>query len=195
MTRTSANYSCSFSLFDLLRLDVLRLYRLSHGAQAASPSCLLLWIYVLSPFMAPVLFYRISHYFQLRDMRLLAKICACLNSLLFGIEIASSCSIGPGLFIPHTHGTVIGAWSIGCNVTIFQGATLGAKYLAFDFDRSSRPILGDNVTIGAGSKVLGGISIGSNSVVGANAVVLSDVPSDCVAVGVPAEIKLLSHYT
>ena len=178
----------TYSLIDLLRLDALRVYHLSHGAEGSSPPRLRLCFSLLSPFMVPVLFYRISHFFRLRNMRPIAKLLSCLNFFLFGIEIASSCSIGPGLFIPHPQGPVIGAWSIGSNATIFQGVTLGAKHLAFDFDRSSRPVLGNNITIGAGAKVLGGILIGSNSVVGANSVVISDVPSNCVVVGVPAKI-------
>lgn len=191
---TPGNSNPFHSLLGLLRMDLLRLQRLSNGSQACSSTSLLLWLHLLSPFMLPVLFYRISHFLYLCEMRLLAKLFSCLNAFLFGIEIASSCSIGPGLFIPHPCGTVVGAWSIGCNVTIFQGVTLGAKYLAFDFDQSSRPLLGDDITIGAGAKVLGGISIGSNSIVGANSVVLSDVPSGCIAVGVPAQVKPINSY-
>ena len=112
---------------------------------------------------------------------------------LFGIEIASACSIGPGLFLPHSSGTVIGAWSIGANSTIFHGVTLGAKNLALDFDITSRPVLGDNVTIGAGAKILGGIRIGDNAVVGANSVVLSDIPSNCTVAGVPAKIISINN--
>jgi serine O-acetyltransferase len=145
--------------------------------------------------MVPVLFYRLSYFFRLCNIQVLAKLLTCLNFLLFGIEIASSCSIGPGLFIPHPHGTVIGAWTIGSNATIFQGVTLGAKHLVFDFDRSSRPILGDNITIGAGAKVLGGILIGSNSVVGANSVVISDVPPGSIVAGVPGKIIRLTELS
>ena len=177
-----------YSLLDLLLLDALRVYHLSHGVEFPSSRSFRLWFFLLSPFMVPVLLYRVSHFFQLRNIKALAKMLSCFNFLFFGIEIASSCSIGPGLFIPHPQGTVIGAWSIGSNATIFQGVTLGAKYLVFDFDRSSRPVLLDNIIIGAGAKVLGGILIGSNSVVGANSVVISDVPSDCVVAGVPAKI-------
>ena len=111
-----------------------------------------------------------------------------LNFLVFGIEIAIRCPIGKGLFLPHTQGTVIGAWSIGDNATIFQGVTLGAKGLNFSYDESSRPTLGDGVTIGAGAKVIGGISLGFNSIVGANAVVLHDVAPGSLVVGIPAKV-------
>jgi serine O-acetyltransferase len=195
MSRSYTKDTGSYSLLELLRLDILRVYRLTNGVDLSSPGCFRLWFSLLSPFMVPVLFYRLSHFFRLRKMRFIAKLFGCLNSILFGIEIASSCSIGPGFFIPHPQGTVIGAWSVGANATIFQGVTLGTKHLAFDFDKSSRPVLGDNITICAGAKVLGGISIGSNSVVGANSVVISDVPPDCVAVGVPAKIKNVAYYS
>jgi len=102
--------------------------------------------------------------------------------LINGIEVAAACKIGSGLFIPHTYGTVIGAFSIGANATVFQGVTLGAMHLAFSFDNSTRPMFGDNATLGSGEKVLGGIAIGRNSIVGAYSVVLSDVPSDCLVV-------------
>ena len=193
MTRHYQIDPSSYSLLQLLYLDILRVHRLTHSAETSSHCGLWLWAYLMSPFMLPVLFYRISHFFQLRNMRLPAKLFSCLNFFLFGLEVAPSCSIGPGLFIPHPHGTVIGAWSIGSNLTIFQGSTLGAKYLAFDFDRTSRPVLGDNITIGAGAKILGGISIGSNSVVGANSVVITDFPPGCIVVGIPAEIKGFNH--
>jgi serine O-acetyltransferase len=111
-----------------------------------------------------------------------------LNFFLFGIEIAVRCPIGRGLFLPHTQGTVIGAWSIGENVTIFQGVTLGAKELDFSYLESSRPIVEDGVTIGSGAKVLGGLTLGSSSRIGANAVVLNDIAPGVLAVGIPAKV-------
>jgi serine O-acetyltransferase len=92
------------------------------------------------------------------------------------------------LFLPHTQGTVIGAWSIGENATIFQGVTLGAKDIDFSYQESSRPTVGNNVTIGAGAKVIGGLILGDYARVGANAVVLNDVASGLLAVGIPAKV-------
>jgi serine O-acetyltransferase len=89
--------------------------------------------------------------------------------------------------LPHTSGTVIGAASIGANATIFQGSTLGAKTLVFNYALSHRPKLGSEITVGAGSKILGNICVGDNVIIGANAVVLSDLPANCTAVGIPAK--------
>ncbi len=108
------------------------------------------------------------------------------NLKRYGIEISPRCEIGPGLYLPHTHGTVIGAWQIGENAVIYQGVTLGAKNLDLVFSESLRPNLGDNVTIGAGAKVLGGVRIGNSSTVGANAVVTKDVNDHQTVVGIPA---------
>jgi serine O-acetyltransferase len=110
------------------------------------------------------------------------------NLVLFGLEVTPQCEIGPGIFFPHPSGTVIGAWRIGSNVTIFQGVTLGAKELDMRFDFRLRPEVGDNVVLGAGSKILGGIHIGDNATVGANSVVLDSVEAHGMVAGVPARI-------
>lgn len=89
--------------------------------------------------------------------------------------------IGPGLYIQHGFSSIISAESIGERCWINQQVTIGAE-------RSRRPIIGDNVRIAAGAKVIGGIRIGNNVTVGANAVVVRDVPPDCVVAGVPARI-------
>jgi serine O-acetyltransferase len=93
-----------------------------------------------------------------------------------------------GLYIPHPVGTVIGATKIGHNATILQGVTLGAKEIDISYLPANRPTIGDNVTIGAGAKVLGGIFIGDNVTIGANAVVTKSLPDHVVAAGVPAKI-------
>jgi serine O-acetyltransferase len=118
----------------------------------------------------------------------MARVVSLVNFVVFGIEIALDCDIGAGLYLPHTQGTVIGAWRLGRNVTVYQGVTLGAKELDFSFDGSRRPVVEDDVTIGAGAKVLGPVTLRFGSRVGANAVVLEDVPEGALAVGVPARI-------
>jgi serine O-acetyltransferase len=112
---------------------------------------------------------------MLAGIPLLPRVFSGLNLLLFGLEVTPSCEIGPGIFFPHTVGTVIGASRLGSNVTIFQGVTLGARELDMHFDPSKRPEVGDNVTLGSGCRILGGISIGNNTIVGANAVVVHSV--------------------
>lgn len=146
------------------------------------------WLSMLSPRFLPNLLYRCSYASQHMGIKPLAKLFSLTNFLIFGIEIATVCKIGPGLFFPHTHGTVIGAVSIGDNAVIYQGVTLGAKDLDFTYDVGHRPVVGNDVLIGAGAKVLGGIALGDKVVVAANAVVLSSFPSEVVLGGIPAKI-------
>lgn len=173
-------------LFGLLKLDARRHRKLLGGNTDVSP--LRLYLGMLSPRFAPVLLYRLSYACQRRRLSPLAKLFSLLNFLLFGIEVAVACRIGPGLFFPHTHGTVIGAYSIGSNAVIYQGVTIGARDLDFTYDQTHRPVLGDGVLLGAGAKVLGGISLGDGVTVAANAVLLTSVPDHCVVAGVPAKI-------
>jgi serine O-acetyltransferase len=112
-----------------------------------------------------------------------------LNVTLFGLEVPATLHIGPGLIIAHTNGIVLGAAVIGRNATIYQQVTLGALEADFRFDPALRPVVEDDVILAAGAKVLGAVRIGSGSTVGANAVVLSDVPPAHIAVGVPARVK------
>ena len=99
--------------------------------------------------------------------------------------------IGPGLVMPHSQGTVLGASFIGSNVTIFHQVTLGGKNADFEYNPEKRPHIGSNVTISVGAKILGPLCLGDSCVIGANAVVLCDVPPNTLAVGVPARV---SHF-
>ena len=146
------------------------------------------WKHGFSPRFASVVLIRIAQRLHARGWRRLAKLFSFFNFVVFGIEVPARLEIGPGLVIPHTHGTIIGAAYVGSNVTIYQQVTLGAKLADFAFDPAKRPQVGDNVVITAGAKVLGPVRLGERAVVGANAVVLRDVPADCIAVGVPARI-------
>ena len=176
-----------YTLLTYLTADLRRARVLLHGS-ADGVSGLPLWLGAMSPRFVPVLLCRLAHSLYRLKLGLLAKGVSLLNFFFFGIEIAVRCPIGKGFFLPHTQGTVIGAWSIGDNVTIFQGVTLGAKELDFSYQESSRPTVGNGVTIGSGAKVIGGISLGSNSRVGANAVVLKDVASGALVAGIPAKV-------
>lgn len=170
-------------LFALIKSDLLRLSGYDYPDIAPN-----IWKNVLNPRFFPVLLFRLARYFyESKWLKLLSPLFSWLNVVLFGIEITSRCEIGFGLMIPHSVGTVIGATKIGNNATIFQGVTLGANKLDLAFEATLRPQLGDQVTIGAGAKVLGGILIGDRVTIGANAVVLTTIEANTVAVGIPAK--------
>lgn len=176
-------------LWQLLRADLIRLGE-PDSVEAITK---LSWRQFFNPRFTPVLFFRLARYFYLsRRLRFFSPVFTWLNVFIFGIEITARCEVGPGLFLPHTSGTVVGAAKIGSNVTIFQGATLGAKFADVAFDCNIRPVVGNNVVIGAGAKVLGGISIGDGGIIAANSLVLEDVEAgDCV-IGVPAAVRRFS---
>jgi serine O-acetyltransferase len=173
-------------LRQLLTMDVQR-HRELFGKRPLE-SKFKIWLSMFSPRFIPVLLCRLAYKSHMLGAGVLARIFSLLNFLLFGIEIATTCEIGPGLFFPHTHGTVIGAVSIGRNAIIYQGVTLGAKDLDFTYDASHRPVVGNDVFLGAGAKVLGGLKIGDNVAVAANAVLLESTPDDVVVGGIPAKI-------
>lgn len=170
-------------LIDLIQSDILRLL-----PENENPSTFALWKKAFNPRFFPVFLVRLSRYcFLNKWLKILSPFITWLNVILFGIEFTPRCEIGTGLMLPHTVGTVVGAAKIGSNVTIFQGVTIGAISLDLAFNIDLRPQIGNNVLIGAGAKVLGGISIESDASIGANAVVLQSVPTKVTAVGVPAK--------
>ena len=143
--------------------------------------------HVFAPRFAPVFIFRVSHLLHGLGLGVFAKASSLLNFALFGVEIAVSSDIGSGLYFPHTFGIVLGAKRIGRNATIYHGVTVGAKALDVFHDLSSRPMVGDDVILGSGAKVLGPISIGDGAVVGANAVTTMSVPPRTTVVGIPAK--------
>ncbi len=130
--------------------------------------------------------HRASHWLWHHRARLPARALAELTRALTGVDIHPGAAICPGVFIDHATGVVIGETAeIGADVTIYQGVTLGGTSLD---KRKRHPTVGDRVTIGAGAKILGPITIGPDSTVGANAVVVKPVPPGSVVVGVPGQI-------
>jgi len=116
----------------------------------------------------------------------IAALIRTINLIITGLDAAPGAEIGPGLLIPHPSGIVIGGRvSIGANVTILQHATLGVRQ-AHESGLHEYPTIEDDVIIGAGACVLGGVTVGRRASIGANAVVLSDVPRGAVFAGVPA---------
>lgn len=141
---------------------------------------------LLHPRFLPIVLCRLSRATLILRIPGLPQLFTYANIVLFGLEVTPRCEIGPGLFFPHTHGTVVGAWRIGKNATIYQNVTLGSKRLDMGFETNTRPEVGDDVSLGAGCKVLGGIMIGHRAIVGANSVVLQSVEPGSLVVGVPA---------
>jgi serine O-acetyltransferase len=172
-------------LKELLYADLERQLHLS-GRTDDKASLLRLLCRLPHPRFLPIVLYRSSRAAFLNGLPPLAHLLSYLNQIIFGIEISPRCAIGPGIFFPHTSGTVIGASKLGRNVTIFQGVTLGATQIDMKYDLALRPEVGDFVVVGAGAKVLGGISLGDNVKVGANAVLLRSVPANATVAGVPA---------
>ena len=124
-------------------------------------------------------------------MFFIARLISQISRLITGIEIHPGAKIGKGFFIDHGMGVVIGETTvIGDNCTIYQNVTLGGT----GKDKGKRhPTIGNNVMIGSGAKVLGPFTVGSNSKIAANAVVLSEVPENSTCVGVPARVVKINN--
>lgn len=140
---------------------------------------------LLYPGLHAIWAHRVSHALWRRRLRLLARAGSQLSRWLTGVEIHPGATIGRRFFIDHGMGVVIGETAeIGDDVMLYHGVTLGGRTR----DAGKRhPTLGDGVAVGAGAKILGPVTIGAGSVVGANAVVTRDAPADSILVGVPAK--------
>lgn len=141
-------------------------------------------VFLLYPSVHAIIMYRITHFLYTKNLFFLARLLSQISRFFTGIEIHPGAKIGKGFFIDHGMGVVIGETAeVGDNVTLFHGTTLGGT----GKDKGKRhPTLGDNVIVGSGAKILGPIKIGNNVKIGANAVVLKEVPDDATAVGIPA---------
>lgn len=139
------------------------------------------------PGVHALLAHRIASTLHRAHVPVLPRAIATTTRAVTGIEIHPAAAIGDGLFIDHGMGVVIGETAVvGDDVVLFHGATLGGKAMR----RGKRhPTLGDNVVVGAGARILGPVWVGDGAQIGANAVVLRDVPPLAVAVGVPAVIR------
>jgi serine O-acetyltransferase len=138
------------------------------------------------PGLWALFFYRIAHRFYQMNLRFLPRFISAIGQFLTTIDIHPAAQIGRRVFIDHGMGVVIGETVIiGDDVLIYQQVTLGGVSTS---KGKRHPTIESNVVIGTGAKVLGNITIGSNSKVGANSVVVKDVPSDSTAVGIPAHV-------
>ena len=166
-------------MFKKLRYDVKNIMKQDPAARN------FLEVILLYPSIHCLIFYRISHLFYKNRFFFIARFVSQLARFLTGIEIHPGAKIGKGLFIDHGIGVVIGETTeIGDNVIIYHGVTLGGTGKCCG---KRHPTIGDNVIIGAGAKVLGPINIGNNSKIGANSVVLKNIPDNTTAVGIPSK--------
>ena len=143
---------------------------------------------ILYPGFHAIFFHKIAHYLYNKKLFFLARLISQLSRHITGIEIHPGAKIGKRLFIDHGMGIVIGETAtIGDNCTIYHNSTLGGT----GKDKNKRhPDLGNNVMVGSGAKVLGPIRIGDNVKIGANSVVLKDIPDNVTVVGIPRNHKV-----
>ncbi|MCX5777573.1 MAG: serine O-acetyltransferase [Candidatus Firestonebacteria bacterium] len=141
---------------------------------------------VLYPSLYSIFFHRVANILWKLRIPFFPRFISQLSRFLTGIEIHPGASIGKGFFIDHGMGVVIGETAIiGNNVTLFQGVTLGGT----GKEKGKRhPTLGNDIVVGSGAKILGNIKIGNGSYVGANSVVLGEVPPHSTVVGVPGRV-------
>jgi len=139
----------------------------------------LLWNHM--PLQA-MLFYRTGRWLKQKKVPLLPGIIQRFIYVIYGLEISVSQDVGGGLYIAHPIGTVISVEKMGQNCTIIANVTIGMR------NDWAFPRISDDVFIGAGARVLGGIEIGDGAVIGANAVVITDIPAGGTAVGIPARV-------
>lgn len=170
-------------LYDSLRRDFFCYSR--RNSNLASFKILFLTLYYAN--YRAVVLYRIANYFDTRFF-LLSVILEKLMHVSTVTWISRRAIIGPGFVIRHVGGIVIGGKTrIGMNCEVRQGVTFGGN-LGKENHGTTQPILGNNILIGAGAKILGPIKIGDNCIIGANAVVVSDMPENSVIGGIPARV-------
>ena len=143
-------------------------------------------VVLVYPGFHALLLHRLAHWLWRRRLLLIARIVAHFNRFLTGIEIHPAARIGPGCFIDHGMGVVIGETAeIGEDVTLYQGVVLGGT----GKEKGKRhPTIGNNVVIATGAKVLGSFKVGDNSSIGANSVVVREVPPNSTVVGIPGRV-------
>ena len=163
-------------MFEKIREEIQGIKERDPAARGA------LEVLLLYPGLHAVLLHRIAHKFYKKHLFFIARAISHIGRFFTGIEIHPGAKVGKKLFIDHGSGVVIGETAeIGDNVTIYQGATLGGT----GKDKGKRhPTIGNNVLISTGAKILGPFKVGDNAKVGANAVVLGEVPQNTTVVGV-----------
>ena len=167
-------------MFQTIKEDFLVVYKKDPAIRSK------LELFFNYPGIWAIFWYRIANKLYKKNFKVIARIIMGLAQILTNIDIHPGATIGRRVFIDHGIGVVIGETAIiGNDVTIYQGVTLGGVSL----NKGKRhPTIEDNVVIGGGAKVLGDITIGKGSKIGANSVVVKDVPSYSTVVGIPGKI-------
>jgi serine O-acetyltransferase len=167
-------------MFDALRRDLQTVLERDPASRSRLEAIL------CYPGVHALAFHRVAHRLWKGGWFGSARFLSHISRFLTGIEIHPAAKLGPGLFIDHGMGVVIGETSeVGRNVTIYQGVSLAGTSLKRE---KRHPTLGDNVVVGAGAKIIGGFTIGENSRIGAGSVVVREVPPNSVVVGVPGRV-------
>ena len=167
-------------MFEAMKRDVQTVLDRDPAARSA------LEVVLCYPGVHAIWFHRVAHRLWGVGWTTAARFVAHVSRFLTGIEIHPAAKLGPGLFIDHGMGIVIGETAeVGENVSLLQGVTLGGTSVRRE---KRHPTLGDNVVVGAGAKVLGSFTIGAGSRVGAGSVVVREVPENSVVVGVPGRV-------
>ena len=168
-------------MLETLRRDVQAVFERDPAARST------LEVLLFYPGLHALWLHRLAHSFWHGGFQLIGRGISHFSRWLTGIEIHPGAQIGPALFIDHGMGTVIGETAeIGANVTLYHNVTLGGV----SWEKVKRhPTLEDHVVIGAGAQILGPITIGAHSRIGANSVVVKDVPPGSVVVGIPGRIR------
>lgn len=168
-------------MFDVLRSDWRAVFERDPAARNA-------FEVLTYPGLHAIFWHRIAHRCWRWNLKSLARLISQISRFFTGIEIHPGAKIGKGFFIDHGMGVVIGETAeIGDNVLLYHGVTLGGVSLE---KKKRHPTLGNNVVIASGAKVLGAITIGDNAKIGANAVVLKDIPPDSTVVGIPGRVVI-----
>jgi len=167
-------------MFSGLREDIRTIFKRDPAARNVAE---ILFSY---PGFHAVIIHRIAYMLWLSRMYFLGRLASHIGRFLTGIEIHPGAKIGRAFFIDHGMGVVIGETAeVGDNVTLYHGVTLGGT----TWQKGKRhPTIGSNVVIGAGAKVLGPVHIGANTRIGANSVVLNDIPPNSIVVGIPGKV-------
>jgi serine O-acetyltransferase len=167
-------------MFDTMRRDIQVVFERDPAARSVME---VLWCY---PGVHALLFHRLAHRLWNRGWLTLGRFVSHVGRFLTGIEIHPGARLGQGLFIDHGMGVVIGETTeVGANCTLYQGVTLGGTSLKKE---KRHPTLGNNIVVGAGAKILGAITVGDHSKIGAGSVVVTEVPPHSTVVGVPGRV-------